>query len=405
MKKEKLSNSFGSVVRACILVLTLWAMFLILGSFFFREFVAGPLVPACALALTVLLGLGLFVFSTRSINRNCRNTFIELRNFLQERNPGEQLPPIDEPEQIRALIHDFLAGYVESAEKIADERNETRIRTQLNQENLANLIAGLELSLKAAGIIQNKYDQNLDAINDMNKSASKAWESIEVIHNNANAFKTSIAQISVAIKHLGDKVTFNSERAKIGESSLSHSLESILKIEENTSRVNDFLEVIKDISDKTTLLALNASIEAARAGQAGRGFAVVANEVSTLADQTASSVKTTNQLMNMTNQAVAEGVKTVNEVEAVFKEIIENINYMSGHFFSIIENLDTQIANSSRIFDHLNELTDVTVTLKDSAKEQKTMYAELKKFIDDFETAFSGACGLCRKILESGRSL
>lgn len=91
------------------------------------------------------------------------------------------------------------------------------------------------------------------------------------------------------------------------------SLNSVKRLEENTSQVGQIIQLVGDIANQTNLLALNASIEAARAGEHGKGFAVVADEVRKLADESAKAVNGISELLNAIQSEVNQVVEQISE--------------------------------------------------------------------------------------------
>ena len=381
--------SILGAVNGSIIILSVLFLLGGLAFYFLHDMMDSRILGGAIGGAVLFMALCLLLYLNWLVPRKFDKISGILKNYYQQLNPNAKIP--EKMHEINAIA-DMMQEYMQYHSSIIHDTSMARVNVlnQLNlyHDNVVGLVEKLEGTLATADKINKKYNENFENIEEMNISASKAWNNIEEIHNNANVFKKSIAAINESVKELGEKVNLTSDKASNGETSLNQSLNSILQIEENTTKVSDFLEFINDISDKTTLLALNASIEAARAGQAGKGFAVVAEEVSKLADKTAESVKVINQLMNTTNEAVAAGVRTVNEVESIFKEIIDYINYMNTHFVTIIGTLDTQVKNAAMIFDHLNELSDVTIDLKGSAKEQKVLYNDLKKELDTLQAEY-----------------
>jgi len=96
-------------------------------------------------------------------------------------------------------------------------------------------------------------------------------------------------------------------------------------IEESSRQINDIIGLIQEIAFQTNLLSLNASVEAARAGDAGRGFAVVANEVRALAQRAASASNDIIGLITSSDRQVKEGVKLVNEAGQALEDIADTI--------------------------------------------------------------------------------
>ncbi|MCQ2525749.1 MAG: methyl-accepting chemotaxis protein [Lachnospiraceae bacterium] len=138
----------------------------------------------------------------------------------------------------------------------------------------------------------------------------------------------------------------------------------IAGVEKNTGTIGKASEMIASIADQTNLLSLNASIEAARAGEAGRGFAVVADEIRQLAEQSAESVNTINNMIGELVRSVNEATETSNLVREYVKQQNESVVNTRTGFESIVEGTTVVNSDVSILNDVSNQLGDSVETIQ-----------------------------------------
>lgn len=276
------------------------------------------------------------------------------------------------------LVEDYVGEFVEikdSLYKIIGSMKDTLT----NIQSAANQIdAGSEQLAQAATDLAQGCTEQSVKVSDVSRMVDDMAKSME--ERSDEARKT--AQISDKAGHLLDESNAKMQELK----------DAISEISRRSEEIRTIIGTIEDIASQTNLLSLNASIEAARAGDAGRGFAVVAEQVKNLAEQSTQAAGATTKLIEDTVSAVDKGIAIADEAVINMGEVMNGAREAMGMMGDIaealkkesenIQKIDTNIASVSEIVNNNSAASQETAAISEEQSSQVQMMVQI---MDKFE--------------------
>lgn len=209
--------------------------------------------------------------------------------------------------------------------------------------------------------LKNETENVSSAANVLGSSSAKSLDALD-------SMKISVEEIREADKKTAEII--NSTYADI-ESLKDSAEEAISLIEESSIEVSKAVEKIKEISSKTNLLAMNASIEAAHAGEAGKGFAVVAAEVRELSNTSAANVKTVFENISEMGEKIKNGVTAMKEAKTAFTSIDSGVVQTADIVRQIAQSVEEQRIGTNETLSATQQVVESIASLKELAVSQR----------------------------------
>jgi len=276
-----------------------------------------------AMVLVDLFVLILIIFIVNKIVKTPISRLIEVVKDLAEGEGDltKRLPikAHDELGEVSFYINIFIEKIQNLVENAKDTANQT---SNISDAVLNNSSVLNNLSTKQLEVVEESNRLTSDAKDELDISEELASKTAQDVHKSFEVL-TNLEEISHTVIEMVHEDSQKGEELADKISSLANQALDIKNI----------LEIIKDIADQTNLLALNAAIEAARAGEHGRGFAVVADEVRKLAEKTQKSI-------SEIDATVMVVVQNVQDISGEMKENSENINSLTDKTNDMLEILD-----------------------------------------------------------------
>ncbi|WP_330947386.1 methyl-accepting chemotaxis protein [Thermomonas sp. LB-4] len=334
--------------------------------------------------------------TTKELNDRNQEAIMRLLDEMGSLAEGDLTVKATVTEDMTGAIADSINFAVEQLRTLVATINDTSVQVaasaQETQATAMHLADAAEHQAQEINSATDRINEIASSINQVSRnsadSAEVARRSVQIATNGAGVVRQTIA----GMDSIRDQIQETSKRIK--------------RLGESSQEIGSIVELINDISEQTNILALNAAIQAASAGEAGRGFAVVADEVQRLAERSSSATKRIESLVQTiqadTNEAVSSMEQTTSEVVAGARlaedagTALGEIEKVSSDLSGLIEGISVaaqeQSSAASNITQTMNTIQSITAQTSQGASQTAEsignlaqLAADLRRSVADFK--------------------
>lgn len=265
---------------------------------------------------------------------------------------GEFLPIQDALRQILDGLNDALSRIYQTAGKVSDRSERMAVSAQTLSDGAVQQAAAVEELSAGIQDISGQVKRTSTDAEEARKSSEETEAQLEVCSQKMDALSSAIADIS-----------------------------------ESSNQISGIIKTIEDISFQTNILALNASVEAARVGAAGKGFAVVANEVQQLAAKSAESAKNITELIVNSVQLVQYGTSLSGETKTALTNVVATSRQSAELVEHIADSASQQAESLSQLTEGMENISAVVQSNANTAEESASSAQELRQHAERLQEA------------------
>ncbi|TGL34344.1 PAS domain S-box protein [Leptospira koniambonensis] len=291
--------------------------------------------------LAVVLGFTLCLRTIHKLKKKMSET-LEIVGKVVNGNLASEFPRKEGIEDADKIYSNFRCMTISLWGLLVQMKENYQRNLKLYEELFQSVGSFERVSQKQAHAVQETAAASHElskTIDEIVLTISEQTRSLSNVNDSIGSIDMSLGKTSESMQNLESQAGNVANKADQAKQIFNEAIQSMEQIRSYSNEINKIVGIITSISERTNMLALNASIESARAGAAGKGFSVVADEISKLAEQTKSSIKDITHLVKSTSNSVEEGALKVGQSVDVFENLqnyIEEVHNSASKVKSLL---------------------------------------------------------------------
>lgn len=360
----------------------------------------GIIMTGIMIVLAVLIIIG---FSSK-IRRSLKTVTsrIELLEKGDLNTPTDIVQTKDETQVLSVALNNTISGingYISQLSKVLSSISEGNFDVSIEEEfegdfiqikdALEKIIVSLNTMLRS---VQESSAEVLVTAKTVSESAAMVHNgsteqssSLMVLAEETKAIEENIRDVNDNAVRAGELMQKAKESLSVGDENMKNLLKAMEAINENAIEINKVNKLLEDIAQQTNILALNASVEASRAGEMGKGFAVVAAEVRSLAAQSTESAQHATEVISHSQSAIEYGVRFAKQAAESFEDIETISNEMSDITRSLGEAVAVQKESLETVTEQIGQINDFAQKNLDASFESTTASQKLNRQAEELQ--------------------